>query len=172
MMSCGDVMAMKKRIVNYEEARCVWRLECPFCGWLFGFCLDLTGEAIADEAAFFVGKVRRTPTRFPKRESGRTFAYFKVRSRKCARCMALLIREDDLIDWLAPYDAKDIEYDDLQILLQEMDPRGRIARTCSDRVYDVLFEEWGVNGMPSRYVAIRDSSKSRDKLIALLRSLA
>lgn len=171
-MSCGDVMTRKKRIVNYEDAKCVWRLECPFCGWLFGFCLDLTGEDIADEVAFFVGKVRRAPTRFPKMESGRTFAYFKVRSRKCARCKALLIREDDLVDWLASHNVNDIEYEALQALLQETDPQGRLARTCSDRVYDVQFEEWGINGMPSRYLATRDMKGFSKKLIPLLKSRA
>lgn len=159
-------MARKKRIVNYEEAKCVWKLECPFCGWLFGFCLDLTGEAVADEAAFFVGKARRMPTRFPKRESGRTFGYFKVRSRKCARCKAILIREDDLIDWLASCDVRNIEYEELEALLQEMDPQGRLARTCSDRVYDVQFEEWGINGMPMRYLSVRDTSFFRRTLLS------
>jgi hypothetical protein len=171
-MSSGDVMARKKRIVNYEDAKCVWRLECPFCGWLFGFCLDLTAENVADEAAFFVDNARRTPTCFPKKESGHTFAYFKVRSRKCARCQALLIREDDFVDWLASYDVTDIEYEELQVLLQEMDPQGRLARTCSDRVYDVQFEEWGINGMPSHYLAVRNTAESREKLLSLLKPRA
>lgn len=171
-MSPGDVTAGKKRVVNYEEVRCVWRLQCPFCGWLFGFCLDLTDEAVSNQAAFFVSKVRRMPTRFPKRESGRIFAYFKVRSHKCARCRAILIREDDLVGWLASCGVRSIEYEEIEILLQEMDPPGLLARTCSDRVYDVQFEEWGINGMPSRYLAMRDVARFREKLVSLLKSRA
>ena len=172
MMSSGDVMARKKRVVNFEDAKCVWRLECPFCGWLFGFCLDVTGESTTDEVAFFVGGAKRTPTRFPKRESGHTFAYFKVRSRKCGRCKAIMIPEDSLGDWLTSKGVRVVDYDKIEALLSEADLYGRLAMTCSDRVFDAQFEEWGVNGMPSRYVAIRGSSKSQKMLVALLRSRA
>ena len=171
-MSSGDVMVREGRIVNYEEAKCVWRLECPFCGWLFGFCLDMTGENAADKVTFLVGGTRRTPTHFPKRESGRTFAYFKVRNRKCARCRAILIREDDLIGWLESCDVRDIYLEELETLLLKTDPQRRLARVCSDRVFDVQFEEWGINGMPSQYLAIRDAAESRERLVSMLRSRA
>lgn len=158
MMSCGDVMARKKRIVNYEEIKCVWRLECPFCGWLFGFCLDLTGEVIVDETAFFVGKARRTPTRFPKRESGRTFAYFPVRTRKCLRCGAGCIRDYELEAWFTKKGVPGVDYERVSRILAVYDPDGVSARTCSDRVFDIQSEEWGVDGMPCEYLFIKNET--------------
>jgi hypothetical protein len=172
MMSSGDAAAKKKRIVDCEDAKCVWKLECPFCGWPFGFCLDLTDVSVNDDLIFFLNGIKRTPTRFPKRESGHTYAYFKVRSRKCGRCRTIMIPEDNLSDWLVSRGIENKDFDEIEALLLEADPDGLLAMICSDRVYDAQFEEWGVNGMPSRYVAIRGSSRFQKKLVALLRSRA
>lgn len=162
----------KDQVVRFEDAKCVWKLDCPYCGWLFGFCLDLTGWHLAEGAIFLVNRRRRIPTRFPKRESGHTFAYFKVRGRKCKRCRAIIIAEDNLSDWLVSRDIEPMDYDEIETLLLGADPDGLLAVMCSDRVYDSQFEEWGVNGMPSRYVAVRGSSEAQRKLAALLRSRA
>lgn len=154
----------KDHVVRFEDAKCVWRLNCPYCGWLFGFCLDLTGWHLTEDVIFLVSRRRRVPTRFPRKESGRTFAYFKVRRRVCARCRALLIREDDVSDWLSSIGVGRIDCNDLEEFLQGTDSCGRAARICSDRVYDTQFEEWGVDGMPARYLSVRDENLLRKKL--------
>ena len=170
MMSSGDVRVRKRRIVDCKGAKFVWRLECPFCGWLFGFCLDLSGMPIENDAVFLLDGIERIPTRFPKRESGHTFAYFKVRRRKCSQCGAIMIPEDDLDDWLMSRGIEPSNYDEIEDLLLRNDPNGILGKTCSDRVYDAQFEEWGTDGMPSRYLAIRESSSAQRRLMALFRS--
>lgn len=162
-------MSAPKRTIRFEDSKCVWKLECPFCGWLFGLCLDLTDEDLADEVAFLVGGAARIPTRFPKRESDRLFAYFKVQSHVCANCGATLIPEDDFSYWLSSFESGDVDCEDVLALIQETDPEGRLARVCSDRVYDAQFEEWGINGMPSRYLATQDVQGCLERLVYLLR---
>ena len=157
-MSSHDVTAKKKCVVNYEDAKCVWRLECPFCGWVFGFCLDLTGEILADNISFFVGGARRTPARFPKKESGRTYAYFPVRAKKCPRCRAECIRDCDLELWFTKRGVSGVDYEKIRETLDLYDPDGVSARTCSDRVFDLQFEEWGVDGMPCEYLFVKNET--------------
>jgi hypothetical protein len=160
---------VRKRIVRTEESLCVWKLECPYCGWLFGFCLDVTDLAVPANAVFLVdGKVRK-PTGFPKYEGDRTYAYFKVRRRKCCKCDALCIREDDFSLWLKDkYFRATVEFEDLVDLLVSVDPSGRCAIASSDRVYDARFQEWGTDDMPTRYLFVRNQKE----LAKRLRSLA
>ena len=143
-------------VIRFEESRCVWKLDCPLCGWLLGFCLDLPNEHIAANPACLVDGVLRAPSNPPRLEGTHTFLYFKPHDRCCARCKAVLIPEEDLDEWLSSRNIKIVDYDELTEFLQTNDPSGDVAMICSDRVYDLRFEEWGVDGMPSRYVAVKD----------------
>jgi hypothetical protein len=67
--------------------------------------------------------------------------------------------------WLSTRGLARWDYEDVIDAIQIMDPTGRCAMASSDRVYDIQFEEWGVDGMPSRYLSIRNERA----LIRLLR---
>ncbi len=78
-----------------------------------------------------------------------------------------MIPEDDLDDWLISNGVSLFDFDELESLLPEIDPGGRIAIVCSDRVFDQQFEEWGVDGMPARYLSVRDEDHFRTMLLRL-----
>lgn len=155
-MSSGDVMTRKKRFVNFEDSKCVWKLECPFCGWLFGFCLDLTGQNTS-QATFTANGQRRRPTRYPKVEAGRLFAYFKPRRRICPVCGAKRMHDYEVDEWLRALGIA-LDYDGLSELLLVIDPDGECCIAGSDKVLDLQSEEWGVDGMPSQYLFVRNET--------------
>jgi len=157
----GDVKLVEKDIVKAEDFPCVWKLDCPYCGYLLGLCLDLTHEQISPNAKFIVQKRFRKPDRFPKKEGGRIYAYFQPHTRQCKRCGALCVRDYELESWLAERDISFsfLDFDDFEDYLLSVDPNELNAIIHSDRVYAIQFEEWGINGMPCRYLFIKDEKR-------------
>jgi len=131
---------------------------------MFGFCLDFTDTLVPLDAIFTVEGEQYIPDRFPKNENGRMFAYFKVKTQECKRCCAKCIPDYDVESLLTSWGIEGMDYEGLADILMAVDPGGKYAKTCSDRVYDIQFEEWGVDGMPTRYLFVKD----RDGLIGLL----
>ena len=149
----------RRCVVRFEESACVWKLQCPYCAWMLGFCLDLTDRSdVPNDAMFTIEGRRRMPKRFPKQEGGRVFAYFPVRTRKCMRCGAVSVRDSDLESWFEKRGIPGVDYEKISKILAVCDPEGVSARTCSDRVFDIQSEEWGVDGMPCEYLFVNNET--------------
>jgi hypothetical protein len=146
--------------VRLEGSKCVWKLDCPYCGWVFGYVIDFTGVIIDENMIFIANGDERKPDHFPKILAGHVFAELHVTDRECKRCGSLCLREDEISKWLSKHGVlSPIDLDYIENRLDTVDPNGLIAVIHSDRIYDYQFQEWGVDPYPSQYVFIRNENE-------------
>ena len=170
MPSKGDKINMRHS-VRLESSKCVWRLDCPYCSWVFGYVIDLSGISIADDTIFIVDDEERTPDHFPKRLAGHVFAELHVTDQECKRCGSLCLREDEISKWLSKHGMPStIDLDFIENKLDVADPEGSIAMIHSDRIFDYQFQEWGVDPYPSQYVFIRNENEFLKMLSASIQN--
>lgn len=77
-----------------------------------------------------------------------------------------------LRDWLISKGIPTLELDTVEEILIEHDPEGTVGQVHSDRVYDVQSQEWGTDGMPCRYLFVRNEKRLFAMLKCFVRSRA
>ena len=75
-------------------------------------------------------------------------------------------------DWFISRGRLTLELDTVEEILIEHDPEGTAGQVHSDRVYDVQFQEWGTDGMPCRYLFVRNEKRFFTMLKRFVRSRA
>jgi len=168
--SKGEKINMQ-RSIKLENSNCVWKLDCPYCAWVFGYVIDLTDTNFTSDATFLVDGEERAPDHFPKELAGHIFAELHVTDQKCKRCGSLCLREDEISIWLSKHGMPStIDLDFIENKLDVAGPEGSIAMIHSDRIFDYQFQEWGVDPYPSQYVFIRNENEFLKMLSASIQN--